>query len=57
MFSEKDPDLVLSLENGNPNVQYQVLADENAASANESSAAWGAEDESPELYLNFILLS
>ncbi|PON83138.1 Solute carrier [Trema orientale] len=37
--TEKDPQLVPSLENGNPNVNYQVLADENAASANESLAS------------------
>ncbi|XP_062117569.1 uncharacterized protein LOC133831326 [Humulus lupulus] len=38
-LTERDPDPLPSMENGNADVQYQVLADENVVTRNESLAA------------------
>ena len=50
--SEKDPIPVPAVDNGNSNVQYQIVIDENVASSDKSSDSWVAEPllGNPEVY-------
>ena len=50
--SEKDPIPAPALENGNSNVQYQIVIDENVASRDKSLDSWVEEPllDNPEVY-------